>query len=72
MRKITVRTFPSKEGDTVVEVLPSELAGVLEQGNTVTMDGKAYTDWNELLKDIQSKPESEPVEVLQFREVVGG
>lgn len=73
-RKISLRMFPTHEGDTSVEVLLRELDPdkLFVKGKTIVMDGKLFTDWDNLLLAIEEKKDTEPVEIMQMETIVGG
>lgn len=73
-RKISLRMFPTHEGDTSVDVPLRELDPdkLFVKGKTVVMDGKLFTDWDSLLLAIEEKKDTEPVEIMQMKAVVGG
>ncbi len=70
-KMITIRTFPTKEGDSSVQVALDTLTReqVFVPGTLVVMGGVSYTDWDRLLQDLQ-KTENAVIE--QFKPIVGG
>ena len=73
-RKVSLRMFPTHEGDTSVEVPLKELDPnkLFVKGRTVIMDGKLFPDWDSLLQAIEEKKDTDPVEIMQMKTVVGG
>ena len=72
-KRVTIRRFPTTEGDTVVtKVLDEVKEEDIFTPNTLVVMGKTvYTSWDELLVDIQASKEEE-VEVQQFLKAYGG
>jgi hypothetical protein len=70
-KMVTLRSFPSKEGDTTVQVAISDLTReqVFIPGTMVVLSGVRYTDWDKLLQDLQ-KTDNAVVE--QFKPMAGG
>ena len=75
MKKITIRTFPTPEGDSAVIVAENAITekDVFAEGLTVAMGNKIYidTDWDKLLEDIHKSKENE-LEITRFRAIQGG
>lgn len=73
-RKVTIRTFPTEEGDTSCDVDLSTVTPeqVFTTDTRVLMGRKVYTTWDELLADIQEKQEDEEVEILRYLPPRGG
>lgn len=72
-KRVTIRRFPTTEGDTVVTKTVDEVKeGEIFTPNTLVVMGKTvYTSWDELLVDIQQSKDEE-VEVQQFLKAYGG
>lgn len=70
-KMVTIRTFPTVEGDSSVQVDLSEITReqVFTPGAMVVLGGVSYTDWDELLRDLQ-KTENAVIE--QFIPIAGG
>jgi hypothetical protein len=72
-RKIIIRRFPTLQGDTTIEIAESLLTKekVFHKGSIISFGNKSYTDWDELLHDIQESKD-QTIELLRFKPVVGG
>jgi uncharacterized protein YqgV (UPF0045/DUF77 family) len=70
-KMVTIRIFPTKEGDTSIQVALDALTEeqVFKPGTMVAMSGVMYVDWDELLRDLQ-KTENAVIE--QFKPIDGG
>jgi hypothetical protein len=71
IKMVTLRTFPTREGDTAVKIALDVLTReqVFKPGVMVAVSGIRYTNWDELLRDLQ-KTENAVIE--QFKPIAGG
>ena len=71
-KEVIIRTFPTKEGDTVVRTRLSVLTPekVFTMPFQVAVGDRVVNTWDELLEACNNLPE--PVEITRFAPIAGG